>query len=301
MPYRHVFAGIAFVIAASVCFATLDTTVQYVSAFVPILMALWFRYTFQAVVAAAVLLPLHGTSVLRTQHPKFHIARGLLLLCSTGLAFTSLKHMHVSEFTAVVMITPLAITLSAALVLKEHVSVLRWVLVLGGFVGAMVIIRPNRHGFDTVLLLPLGVVVCNAAFQLLTSKMARTENPMTIQLYTGMVGMVIATLVLPFVWVSLSAPHIWLLLLLMGAASSLGHFLLIMAYKKAPAATLTPYLYAQIAFAIVGGWLVFNYIPDAWSMAGIALIAVCGGLGAWLTVREQREPVVISPLTQSTL
>lgn len=299
MLYRHVFAGIAFVIAASACFATLDTTVQYVSAFVPILMALWFRYTFQAVVAAAVLLPLHGTMVLRTQHPKFHIARGLLLLCSTGLAFTSLKHMQVSEFTAVVMITPLAITLMAAVVLKEHVSALRWALVVGGFIGAMVIIRPNRHGFDTVLMLPLGVVVCNAAFQLLTSKMARTENPMTIQLYTGLVGMVIASVVLPFVWAKLSAAHIWLLLLLMGVASSLGHFLLILAYKKAPAATLTPYLYAQIAFAMLGGYVVFGYMPDSWSLVGIALIALCGGLGAWLTVREQRDTTALSPLNQS--
>jgi drug/metabolite transporter (DMT)-like permease len=298
MPQHPIFAGIAFAIAASACFATLDTTVQYVSAFVPILMALWFRYTFQAVVTAAVLLPLHGSSVLRTAHPKFHIARGLLLLCSTALAFSSLKYMHVSEFTAIIMITPLAITLMAALVLKEHVSKLRWALVLGGFIGTLIIIRPNRHGFDAVLLLPLGVVISNAAFQLLTSKMARTENPMTIQLYTGLVGMVIASFALPFVWVTLHSWHLWLLLLLMGAASSLGHFFLILSYKRAPAATITPYLYAQIAFAILGGWLIFSYVPDGWSIVGITLIGVCGAAAAWMTLLEQRDAAAL-PVAQS--
>jgi drug/metabolite transporter (DMT)-like permease len=235
-----------------------------------------------------VLLPLHGTAVLRTAHPRFHLVRGLLLLTSTFLAFSSLKVMQVSEFTAIIMITPLAITLMASLVLKEHVSLQRWLLVLGGFIGAMVIIRPGRSSFDPVLLLPLSIVVCNAAFQLLTSKMAQTENPMTIQLYTGLVGMVVASLILPFVWVSLPSWHLWLLLLLMGVASSGGHFLLILAYKKTSAATLTPYLYAQIVFAIVGGWIIFRYVPDGWSMLGIGLIALCGVLGAWLTVRESR-------------
>lgn len=274
---------------AAVCFSTLDTTSQYVSQFVPILMALWVRYMFQTVVSAAVMLPQHGVAVLRTAHPKFHVARGLLLLVCTGFAFASLKFMPVSEFTAIIMITPLVITLLAAVVLKEHVSRLRWALVVGGFVGTLIIIRPNRHGFDAVLLLPLCVVMCGAGFQLLTSKMAHTENPMTMHFYTGLVGALVSTFALPFVWQWLDSWHLWLLLLLIGASSTTGHFLLIMAYKKSPAATLTPYLYTQIAFAMLGGWLVFRYVPDGWSQVGIGLIAICGALGAWLTVVERRE------------
>jgi drug/metabolite transporter (DMT)-like permease len=284
-------AGIAFAVTAASCFATLDTTSQYVSKFVPILMALWFRYTFQAVVSAAVLLPSQGVAMLRTQHPKFHLLRGVLLLVCTGFAFTSLRYMPVGEFTAIIMITPLVITLLAAVVLKEHVSRLRWLLVVGGFIGTMIIIRPTQHGFDTTVLLPLCVVIFGSGFQLLTSKMAHTENPMTMHFYTGLVGMVLSSFALPFVWVWLSSWHLWLLLLLMGASSTTGHFLLIHAYKRSPAATLTPYLYTQIAFAMLGGWLVFRYVPDTWSLVGISLIAVCGGLGAWLTVRERREAI----------
>ncbi len=77
----------------------------------------------------------------------------------------------------------------------------------------------------------------------------------------------------------------------MGLMGTVGHFFLILAYQRAPASTLTPYLYAQIAFAMLGGWLVFSHVPDAVSLFGMALIAVCGAAGAWLTVRERHEPI----------
>ena len=69
---------------------------------------------------------------------------------------------------------------------------------------------------------------------------------------------------------------------------TVGHFLLILAYQRAPASTLTPYLYVQIGFAMLGGWVVFSHVPDGWSIAGMALIALCGAAGAWAAVRESR-------------
>lgn len=287
-------AGIALVIAAVACFATLDTTTKYISLGVPVLMALWFRYLFQAVATAAAVLPTRGLAVLRTAHPRFQCLRGVLLLLTSLFAFFSLKYMPVGEFTAIVMITPLVITLLAATQLNERVSPLRWTLVVGGFAGTMIIIRPGSDDFSWTLLLPLGLVASNAWFQVLTSKLARTEDPMTMHLYTGWVGALLSSLALPFVWTTLESGTLWAGLCLMGLMGTVGHFLLILAYQRAPAATLTPYLYAQIGFAMLGGWLVFAHVPDRWSLAGIALVAVCGAAGAWLTVRESRvrmEPV----------
>jgi len=77
----------------------------------------------------------------------------------------------------------------------------------------------------------------------------------------------------------------------MGLMGTIGHLFLIFAYQRAPASTLTPYLYAQIAFAMLGGWLVFAHVPDETSLVGMALIAVCGAAGAWLTVRERHEAI----------
>jgi drug/metabolite transporter (DMT)-like permease len=283
------------VLCACAFFSTLDTTTKFVSASVPLLMALWFRYVFQAVATTAAVLPVRGLRALRTRHLPFQVLRGLLLLACSLLAFASLKYMPVGEFTAILMIAPLVMTLLAATVLKERVSPLRWLLVAGGFVGTLVIIRPGGATFTWVSVLPLGLVVCNVCFQLLTSRLARTEDPVTTHLYTGWIGTLISSLALPFVWTSISSLSLWLLLCLMGAAGTIGHFLLILAYQRAPAATLTPYLYSQIAFGMLGGLLVFDHVPDGWSLAGMAAIAVCGAAGAWLTVHENRR-VVLEPV-----
>ena len=280
--------GIALLILAVACFAILDTTVKVVSASVPVVMAMWFRYAVQAVATTAVMLPLRGRKMLRTAHPKFQCLRGLLLLTTSALAFFSLKHMPVGEFTAVAMITPLVITLLAALTLGERVSALRWVLVSGGFIGTLVIIRPGDEGFDWTLLLPLGLVASNAWFQILTSRMVKTEDPVTMQFYTGWVGTVIVSAALPFFWTRLDSAALWAGVVFMGVMGTVGHFVMILAYAKAPVSTLTPFLYAQIAFAMLGGWLVFSHVPDQWSVLGMTLIAICGAAGAWLTVRESR-------------
>jgi len=285
---RTELAGIALVLAACACFAALDTTTKVVSTFVPVLMALWVRYAFQAVATTAIVLPWRGWSVLRTRHLPFQCLRGVLLLTSSMLSFLSLRYLPVGEFTAIVMMSPLAVTLLAATVLKEKVSPLRWTLVAGGFAGTVVIIRPGGDSFSWAMLLPLGLVASNAWFQVLTSRMARTEDPMTMHLYTGWVGTLLASLALPFVWTQVSDPWLWAGMAFMGLMGTVGHFMLILAYRNAPASTLTPYLYSQIAFAMVGGWLAFEHLPDGWSLLGMALIAACGAAGAWLTVRESR-------------
>ena len=271
--------------------AVLDTSAKISTAAVPILMAIWFRYAFQAVATTLVLLPRHGAALLRTAHPRYQLLRGSLMLASSMLAFLSLRYMPLAEFTSVVLIAPLVVTLFAATVLKEEVSPLRWALVTGGFVGTLVILRPGGTVFSWAILLPLGLVVTNAWFQVLTSRLARTEQPMTIHFYSGWVGTLIASLALPFVWAPLPGWQWWGLLCLMGFMATVGHFLLILAHGRAPASTLTPYLYAQIGFAMVGGWLMFQQVPDATSLVGIGLIAVCGAAGAWLTVRERKEPI----------
>jgi drug/metabolite transporter (DMT)-like permease len=292
----HTLAGMALALTALACFATLDTTTKYVTSNlgVSVLMALWVRYVFQAIVTASIMLPLRGRALLRTAHPKYQALRGVLLLLTSLFAFLCLKLMPVGEFTAIVMITPLVITLLAATTLGERVSPLRWALVSGGFAGTLIIIRPGSEVFSWTMLLPLALVVTNAWFQVLTSRLARTEDPMTMHFYTGWVGALLSSLAMPFVWVLPEHTAQWAYLLLMGLLGTVGHFLLILAYRRTPATTITPLLYSQIGFALFGGWLVFSHVPDHWSLIGMAMIAGCGAAAAWLAVRESR--VLIEPV-----
>lgn len=285
--------GIALVLVAMGCFGALDSITKYVSNSVPVFMAIWFRYTVQAVLTTAVVLPLRGKSALRTAHPKFQILRGVLMLCISLLGYLSLRFMPVGEFTAIVMIAPLIITLLAATLLHEKVSALRWALVAGGFTGTLIIIRPGQDAFEWATLLPVCLAFSMAWFQTLTSKLAKTEDPATMHLYTGWVASLICALGLPFVWQSLPSSQVWWLIALVGLLGAIGHFLLILGYQRAPASTLTPYLYAQIAFAMLGGWLLFSHVPDGYALFGMAMIAICGAAGAWLVVREGK--MVIEP------
>ena len=294
MKHPQALAGIALALLALACFGALDTTTKHVMLTVPLLLALWFRYMFQAVATTLVMWPHRGRALLRTAHPKFQVLRGALLLTSSLFAFLSLKFMPVGEFTALLMLTPIVITLLAAHRLRERVSPLRWALVLGGFAGTLIIVRPGGELFGWAMLLPLALVASNAWFQILTSQLARTEDAVTMHFYTGWTGALLATLPLPFVWQLPQQASDWLGLLLMGLLASVGHYLLILAYRRAPAATLTPFLYAQIGFVMLGGWIVFSHVPDGWSLLGMGLIAICGALSAWLTAREGRvipEPV----------
>lgn len=277
--------GVLFLVLACACFATLDSTFKYLTASVPVLVAVWFRYMFQAVVTPAVALPMRGVQLLRTQRPVLHLLRGLLLMAVSVLGVVSLTLMPLADFTSLVMLTPLVVTLLAALFLGERVSVLRWLLVLGGFSGAMLVVHPTSNPMGWNILVPVVTVVLYAGFQILTSRMARTEDPLTLHLYTGLTGAVCLSFAMPFVWQPIAQPLHWWLLLLVGTLGTVGHFLLIQAFARAPASTLAPYLYSQIGFATLIGWWVFEQIPAAQSQAGIALIVVCGALGAWLAAR----------------
>ena len=283
-----VWGSLFLLVAALISFAVLDTTAKRVTQAVPPLMAVWVLFLVQTVACTTFVWVRRGFSSLKTAHLPLHILRGALLLTVQLLAIFSLMVLPVGEFTAMAMTTPLMVTLFAARVLGEHVSVLRLLLVTGGLTGTLIIVRPGSGAFGWALLLPMALVAVNTVYQLLTSRMARTEDAVSTLVYTSLTAIALVSLPLPWVWQPVSDPAIWLGLLLMGLAASSGNLLFILAFERAPAATLMPYMYLQIGFGILGGWLVFAHVPDYWALVGMALVASCGVAGGLLTIHETR-------------
>lgn len=287
---RSAARGIALVVLACASFAVLDSIGKLVVASVPVLMAVWARYLMQAVFTTAMLVPRYRASLWRVRHPWLQLLRGLLLVGTTLLALLALRFMPVGEFTAIIMLTPLSVTVLAVFVFRERVVALQWLCVVGGFAGAMVIIRPGSEHFGWAALLALGCMAGSTAFQLLTSHMARLqENPAATHFLSGWVGAAALTLALPLTWASVESPQMWLLMGLMGVLAAAGHFMLTLSHQHASAVTLMPYLYCQVGFAVIAGLVFFSHVPDGASLAGMGLITGCGAASAWLTARRQRS------------
>lgn len=297
--------GVTLISLMAACFASMDTTVRYLGAILPVLLIFWARYAIQCTAMLAWLLWRNVEGSFRSAHPRFQLARGALLAATSAMSFYGVQAMPVPEFTAINMLTPLLVILLAAWALDEPVSPLRWALVAGGFVGALIVIRPGSGVFGWAVLFPLGGAFTYASFQVLTRKLSGSESPYTTHFYTGLIGTLLVSPALLAsdmdVLATLHAAPGWqlALILMIGALGTVGHLLLILALGMAPTATLMPFVYVQIGVATLLGWLVFQQVPDFWAAVGMAVIAVCGAAGAWLNVRgKQTAP---DPVAQDTI
>lgn len=275
------------IMLAALSFAILDTATKYATQLAPVLMLLWFRYAFQAVVTFALRFPVQKLSLLSTPNPRFQALRGVLLLTTSACSFFGLQYLPVGEFTAMVMLSPLVATAMAAWLLKNPVSPQRWLLMVAGLAGVMLVIRPGGQVFGWALLFPVVLVTTYAWFQVLTSRLSGEENPYTTHFYTGLVGALVMSPMAVFSWSTAALLAHWPWFVLVGFMGTFGHLMLIRAYMRASAPVLTPFLYTQIAFATLAGWLVFDHAPDALAWMGIAVIAASGVGNALLSAREQ--------------
>jgi drug/metabolite transporter (DMT)-like permease len=301
----HAPSAVAMILLATLLFAAMDASVKKVGAFLPLVLVLWSRYAVQAVVMTTWIWRTMGRRGFRAAHPRFQVARGALLLVVSALAFASIQVMPLAEFTAIVMLWPVLATAVAGWFFGERVSRWRWVLVWGGFIGTLIVIRPGSGLFGWGALLPIVTMLVATGYNLLTSRLAVLDDPFTTQFYAGVTGtLLLAPCVLLQAGASAglvrdTAPAHLALLLAIGAMGTIGHLLLVLAFKRAGTATLMPFTYAQIGFAALMGWLLFDAAPDAWAWTGMAIITACGALSAWINVREAQRagvpPAVLEP------
>jgi len=214
---------------------------------------------------------------------------------SSGVAFVSLSLMAVAEFSAIMMLTPMALALVSAWALKERIAWPLWCLLAGALVGALMVVQPGSSNWAWVTLLPVLLIVLNVAYQLLTAYLAPDVEAGAMHFYSGLVSMLLVSLALPWGWQWPPTWEIWVLVLLLSLFSAVGHYMMILAYGLAGPATLSPFLYFQLAFATLCGWLVFSHAPNAWAWLGMGLIAVCGIASTRLPGPRSRLPVETEP------
>ncbi len=283
-------SAIAMITGAVLCFATLDAVVKVLTQRHPVTMLVWARYAVQALALAIWLLPQMGTAVLRTSRHRLHLARALLLPLSSLFFFTSLRYLPLAEATAMNYSTPVLVMILAVVFLNERMTQSRIALAIAGFAGMFLIVRPGSAMFQGAALLSVGAALFYAVYQILTRKLA-SEDWRVLLFYPAIVGTALLTAILPWFGEAVDAP--WTdvaLIIATGLLGTLGHGLFVLAFQRSPASALTPYTYIHLVWATLLGWLVFDRFPDAWSLAGMAVIA---GSGLLIALHERRRPKAV--------
>jgi drug/metabolite transporter (DMT)-like permease len=280
------------------CFAAFDTLSKVAITFAPVTQTLWVRYAVQAVATtvwwAVWLRPTLGLRFFRTAHPRFHLARGLLLISCSTMTFVGLRYLPVGEFTAVAFISPMVAMMLSGWFLRDRVSRAQWWFAALSFAGAVIVIRPGSDLFGWAVVFPLALAALNALYQLITRRLATSadEHPVFAQWVSGWIATLVLLLPLlwPGTWAGNLAPSQWAVLLAMGLLGTLGHFFFMHAVALESAAALAPYTYLQIAFAMAGGWLVFAHTPDGWAITGMLVIGLSGFVAGLRRARQIPPP-----------
>lgn len=275
--------GIGFMLLAVFLFSSMDTLAKMALKSYPLPGLLWARYAVHVIFMMALAAPHMGMKLLRTEHMGLQCLRGVLLVVSTSLFYLSLKHMPLAEAAAISFVAPLFVTLLSGPLLKERIRARQWVAVLLGFLGVLVIIRPGGALFSPASLLPVLTAACFSLYQILTRKLAGREHPLTTLFYTGLVGTIVSSAVLPFYW-TMPTPLQAVLMVAIGILGASGHLYLIRAAEHASPAVLAPFAYSQLIWSTLLAFIAFGDLPDRVSMLGMGIIILAG----MLTVNWQR-------------
>jgi len=281
---RNRLIGIGLVSLTFFSFSLLDGGAKWLVRTLPFIEVVWLRFLMQVLLGGALLMPRQGMALLRTQRPKLQLVRALLMTVMTAMNFWALQYLQLAETASIMFSTPILVALLAAPMLGEKLDRARWAAILAGFAGVLIIIRPGMQGFHPALLICLFNALLYAMFNLMTRQLAAYDSPETTQFLSAL-G---ATLLLaPFALAAWQAPASaleWGVAILMGLFGGLGHYGLALAHRYAPASVLAPFLYQQILYMMVLGYLVFGDVPSPAVVAGAAVVIASGLYLLW---REQ--------------
>jgi len=291
--------GIVWMLVTMMLFVSMDTVAKHLTQEFSPLQVVWARFFFH-MVWISVFLRKTLLAAFVSGNYKLQLIRSALLVTTTVLFFTGLRTTALPTATVIMFLSPVFVTLLAIPLLGEKVGVRRLMGVVIGFIGAVIIIHPRGlfrsvGAQDTVVpdvlasaalnatswlpetghLLIFTAAMTNALYQLMTRKLRTVDNSTTTLLYSGVVGAIVMSLCAPVVWQAPAAID-WVLMACVGLLGCVSHFCLIRAFRNAPASLVVPFSYSSLLWATLLGYLVFNSLPDRWTLIGAALIISSG-------------------------
>ena len=265
--------GVLWILLAMFLFATMDATVKHLVKTYSIVQIIWARFFFHLIILL-IIFPQRIPEFVRTENPILQLSRSFLMITTTSLFFTGLIFVPLADAASMMLVSPLIVTALSMPVLKEPVGMRRWVGVLLGLSGALIIIKPTGNPqWET--LLPLAAAFSYAIYQISTRFLSQKDPTITTLFYTAAIGALLASFAVPFVWLQPTTID-WLLMVFAGLCGGMGHFALIRSLVLAEAATLVPFSFTTVLWATGYGFILFGNFPDQWTIFGSMIIVTSG-------------------------
>ena len=273
--------GIGSMLAAVFLFSIVDTAAKWLGQTYAPVQIVFFRQVFELIPVAVIIWRSGGFAALRTRRPFAHALRGGLMFVSALAFLTALRGMPLAEAVAVGFTGPLFITALSVPILGESVGVRRWTAVVVGMVGALIMVRPGTEAFRPEALLVLTAAFVGAFAMLLTRRLAQTETNVALVTYTTLIGGLASLPFASLVWRTPPIDDVGLFMLV--GIGGISAYLVVVAYRNAPAAVVAPFYYSSLIWGSILGWIVWRESPDpaVWIGAGIVV-----GAGVYITRRE---------------
>ena len=267
--------AITFNLLAWVMLPIMDGFAKYLSSDLPVLQITWARYFFTVAFTLPIMFFFFRKNLVWTDKPKLQLIRGLILLTANVCFFYSISIISLAKALTLAFIAPLIVTAFSPIFLGEKVGFRRWSAVIIGFIGSMVVIRPGFVEINLASLAALGTGVMYGFYLIITRKLSSSDNPLLTLLLTGVVGAIIISFVMPFVWIKPTLNQ-WSMMAAIGIFACVGHLFIILSLKYADASKLAPFSYFEIVTNIIIGYYFFSDFPDKWTFLGLFIIILSG-------------------------
>ena len=253
----------------------MDGFAKYLSADLPVLQITWARYFFTVVFILPIMFFFYNKQLVWSDKPKLQILRGLILLCANICFFYAISIIPLAKALTLAFVAPLIVTAFSPMFLAEKVGVRRWTAVIIGFIGSLIVIRPGFLEINLASLAALGTGIMYGFYLIITRKLSTSDNPLLTLLLTGLVGGIIVSFIVPFIWVKPTLNQ-WSMMAGIGAFACIGHLFLILSLKYADASKLAPLGYTEIIPNVIIGYYFFGNFPDNWTFLGLFIIVLSG-------------------------
>lgn len=272
--------GMLLTLFAMGCFGSMDGISKTLVQHYPAPLVLWLRH----LLAVPIVLIFFGRGPIRlrlvSRALPLQALRAAILALQMGLVLVAFRQMQLVDVQAILAATPLLITALSQPMLGEQVGWRRWLAVVVGFAGVLIILRPGVEAIHPMTLLVLFCVVLYAFYNILTRQVGRVDTPETSFTIQILIASGLLTLVGPFFWVPFS-PFDWLLVTALGALGALGHYCLVRALTLAPVVVVQPFTYTLLLWEVVIGYVVFGDLPDRYTVGGVLVVAGAGIYAVW--------------------